>query len=815
MRVIVTELMIYLHWSSMVFATNPIVSSNVQLEKENNSLSLQEVQTSEFRWKEKAIGILEGMLREVINTPPKRSAKIWSNLQEDTMYWVRHEVRYLSRHINETRICAQKMLTHIKEINDTASKSLWETSAKSASEARQLAEEAASLTKNIVENLSEETKNKAVATIASQIKVQIGSNKWRSSQFHNSQKTTGAVLMKASKDSSSELSNLKSELGTFRSEAKKKVDAVRKTAEAYVNQSTKYLHIAKSYSSFSEEIQSLYSPYKVALFAKDEAIAFAQHASQVSLIDFQKMFDSFQGVKEKPKLFEETIQGALNKTKNAHEETIKSWTKTNHDAMGISRMFFKFTEVQSVFEKVKSAIYRARVDIEYARRSNKLEAIEENLGKMSESVDKVIKAGLDLSSDRWQQISGNRRQLNFESVEQSVYGIWAQFYGHGVRIRVSRLKEYFSKINQTNPVELLAKEELEAGVKKWNEAKDDDDHIAKISISAVEDATREMKRNVDLVQVVFHATEAKAKAINEKYREQCFMAFREAESIFEETNIALTTAVHEITEIATENYRITNIHILKAKALRKWTRFFFLPLGGVFAGVFAAAMVRFVFWKKMFPRQHAYLADIKTEEDLQKLSEKQMKEVLEMCGVEMREDANEEKLLELLKQLWLHGERSHAMMEEKYIADEEAAKCKVCMDADIDCVILDCGHLVTCNQCGKKLTECPICRQQVLKVLCIAPVTEQQMMKLTTQQVKHILTLCGVGFKERVFARRRVEEDAILEKEHKCKVCMERVIDCVFLGCGHLMTCTCCGQKLVSCPICQKRISKVAKIYRT
>ena len=443
MRVIVIELMIYLYWSPMAFATNPAVSNNVQIEKENNSLSFQEVKTSESRWKEGAIDVLEGMLREVINTPPKRSAKIWSNLQQDTMYWIRHEVRYLSRHINETRVCAQNILSHIKELNDTASESLWESAAKSAGEARQLAEEAASFTKDIVDNLSQETKDKAVATIASHIKAQIGSNNWRSSQFHKSQKTTGAVLMKASKDSSAELSNLKSDLRKFRLEANKKVDAVRETAEVYVNQSIKYLHIAESYSSFSEEIKSLYSPYKIALFAKDEAIAFAQHALQVSLIDVQKMFDSFQGVKKKPKLFEKTIQGALNKTKSAHEETIKSWAKTNHDAMGISRTFFKFTEVQSVFEKTKSAIYRARVDIEYARRSNKCKAIEENLEKMSESVEKVIKAGSDLATDTWQQISGNRRQSNIESVEQSVYAIWAQFYGHRVRIRVLRLKDYF------------------------------------------------------------------------------------------------------------------------------------------------------------------------------------------------------------------------------------------------------------------------------------------------------------------------------------------------------------------------------------
>merc|ERR1712061_895693 len=63
------------------------------------------------------------------------------------------------------------------------------------------------------------------------------------------------------------------------------------------------------------------------------------------------------------------------------------------------------------------------------------------------------------------------------------------------------------------------------------------------------------------------------------------------------------------------------------------------------------------------------------------------------------------------------------------------------MDADIDCVILDCGHLVSCNQSGKKLTERPICRQQVLEVLSVANVTEQDMMKLTTKQIKQVLNL--------------------------------------------------------------------------
>ena len=84
-------------------------------------------------------------------------------------------------------MCAGNILTSLKERNDTASESLWESSAKSAGEARRLADEAATFTKDLVENLSEERKEKAVATIASHIKAQISSNNWKVSQFHNSQ----------------------------------------------------------------------------------------------------------------------------------------------------------------------------------------------------------------------------------------------------------------------------------------------------------------------------------------------------------------------------------------------------------------------------------------------------------------------------------------------------------------------------------------------------------------------------------------------------------------------------------------------------
>ena len=66
--------------------------------------------------------------------------------------------------------------------------------------------------------------------------------------------------------------------------------------------------------------------------------------------------------------------------------------------MAISRTFFNFTEVQSVLGKVKSAIDRTKVNIKKAKQSRKWEAIERDLVKMSDSVEKVVNTGSDLGS---------------------------------------------------------------------------------------------------------------------------------------------------------------------------------------------------------------------------------------------------------------------------------------------------------------------------------------------------------------------------------------------------------------------------------
>lgn len=51
---------------------------------------------------------------------------------------------------------------------------------------------------------------------------------------------------------------------------------------------------------------------------------------------------------------------------------------------------------------------------------------------------------------------------------------------------------------------------------------------------------------------------------------------------------------------------------------------------------------------------------------------------------------------------------------EKLATDEI---CKICMDAPIECIILECGHMACCTNCGKILSECPICRQYIVRVV--------------------------------------------------------------------------------------------------
>ncbi|XP_071445961.1 uncharacterized protein [Hetaerina americana] len=104
------------------------------------------------------------------------------------------------------------------------------------------------------------------------------------------------------------------------------------------------------------------------------------------------------------------------------------------------------------------------------------------------------------------------------------------------------------------------------------------------------------------------------------------------------------------------------------------------------------------------------LSSTTSEDDLSTLSVKQLKELLTSSRVDYRGCCEKKELLERAQRLW----REYKASQENLSDD---TMCKVCMDATIDCVMLECGHMATCTPCGKRMSECPICRQYVVRIV--------------------------------------------------------------------------------------------------
>ncbi|XP_017079316.1 uncharacterized protein LOC108113278 [Drosophila eugracilis] len=106
------------------------------------------------------------------------------------------------------------------------------------------------------------------------------------------------------------------------------------------------------------------------------------------------------------------------------------------------------------------------------------------------------------------------------------------------------------------------------------------------------------------------------------------------------------------------------------------------------------------------------LEDFEDLKDLEGLTVKQLKEVLMLHRVDYKGCCEKQELLDRVSRLWKTMRECPAV--EKLATDE---LCKICMDAPIECVFLECGHMATCTSCGKVLNECPICRQYIVRVV--------------------------------------------------------------------------------------------------
>uniref|UniRef100_A0A4W5N546 RING-type E3 ubiquitin transferase n=1 Tax=Hucho hucho TaxID=62062 RepID=A0A4W5N546_9TELE len=121
-------------------------------------------------------------------------------------------------------------------------------------------------------------------------------------------------------------------------------------------------------------------------------------------------------------------------------------------------------------------------------------------------------------------------------------------------------------------------------------------------------------------------------------------------------------------------------------------------------------------------RIRASLSDLDNEGDIESLSVRQLKEILARNFVNYSGCCEKWELIERVHRLYRENEQNRK--SSNMTADSVKAQlasddhlCRICMDAVIDCVLLECGHMVTCTKCGMRMSECPICRQYVVRAV--------------------------------------------------------------------------------------------------
>lgn len=117
------------------------------------------------------------------------------------------------------------------------------------------------------------------------------------------------------------------------------------------------------------------------------------------------------------------------------------------------------------------------------------------------------------------------------------------------------------------------------------------------------------------------------------------------------------------------------------------------------------------------PRRKS-LSELNTEEKIEDLNIRELKEILAANFVDYKGCVEKNELIERVRRLYRDRELEKQRakdLDKAGVGDNEI--CKICMDAISDCVFLDCGHMVTCVQCGKLLAECPICRSNIVRVV--------------------------------------------------------------------------------------------------
>lgn len=124
------------------------------------------------------------------------------------------------------------------------------------------------------------------------------------------------------------------------------------------------------------------------------------------------------------------------------------------------------------------------------------------------------------------------------------------------------------------------------------------------------------------------------------------------------------------------------------------------------------------------PAQKIDIKDVRDISDINNLSALQLKTILTRNCVDYRGIIEKDELRAKVTQLWIAyneriqrrptGQETDRSQDNSDDIDERQL-CKICMEREINCVLLECGHYLACVTCARKLSDCPVCRQNIVR----------------------------------------------------------------------------------------------------
>jgi hypothetical protein len=94
---------------------------------------------------------------------------------------------------------------------------------------------------------------------------------------------------------------------------------------------------------------------------------------------------------------------------------------------------------------------------------------------------------------------------------------------------------------------------------------------------------------------------------------------------------------------------------------------------------------------------------VKANIDPASLSVRTLKSILKANFVEQSHVIEKSELVKLVQRLADQHKSDRNTTEESETGGNDDNLCRVCFDAQQNCVFLDCGHMVTCMDCAKKV----------------------------------------------------------------------------------------------------------------